>query len=423
MRINYNYAGIPSFEVNESNLVGVFEPNEYKIEKAEEEIMQEGLCNPIGAPKIREMVSSGKRILIITDDYTRTTPTDKILPFVLEELNKGGIVPLDISLLIAQGTHRKMKAEEKKKKLGQAVVNKYTVLDHEWNNNDVLDYLGDSSSGIPIWINKQIKNHDFVIGIGHIVPHFEAGFSGGAKIIQPGVCGRLTTEGTHWLAASYKASELLGQISNPVRKEIEEIAKKVNNFYVINVVQNRGGRIVGLFCGDPIKAHRQGSHLSKKIYGVHIPCLSDIVIIDSYPSDNDLWVAAKGIFAADLAVKKGGIIILVTPCPEGIASEHPQITDYKFLPYQKLKELVGQKKLKNDLIGAAYLAYIGNIIKEKAKCIIVSPGIDSKIIQNMGLMPAETPTDALKKAFDIQGKDASVTVFKHGSEVLPIVKP
>jgi len=422
MKIDFNYKGIPPFEVDDENVVGVYEPNSYQSELSEEEIIEQGLDNPIGTPRIRDMVKKGQKVLILVDDYTRPTPANKILPPVLKELDTIGIKNEDISILMAQGTHRRMSKEEKEKKLGKSICQRLSVFDHQWNNEEILEYIGNTRSGIPIWVNKLIRQYDFIMGIGCIVPHSEAGFSGGAKIIQPGVCGRITTEGTHWLAASFKTGQLMGQAENPVRHEMEEIARKVGLKIIINVVQDKEGRIVGLFCGDPVKAHRKGCQLAIKIYGVRIPFLSDIVVINSYPMDMDLWVAAKAIFAAGLAIKRNGIIILITPCPEGVTSEHPEILNYKFLPYKDVEKLVKKGKLINDLVGAAFLAMVGNIIVEKAKCIMVSPGIDSETACKLGFITARTPQTALKKAFDRLGRKAKVMVFNHGSEVLPLVE-
>ena len=286
-----------------------------------------------------------------------------------------------------------------------------------------MTYIGDTDSGIPVWINKLVREFDFIMGIGHIVPHNEAGFSGGAKIIQPGICGRLTTEATHWMSAAYNVADLMGKADGPVRREIEKIAKRAGLKFIINAVEDHQGRIVGLFCGDPVLAFRQGCKISSEIYGVRIPTRSDIVVIDSYPCDTDFWVAAKAIFAASLAVREGGVIILVTTCPEGIAPEHPEILNHCFMPFVDVECLVHQGHLANDRIGAAFLALVGNITAVKAKCILVSTGITPNVAEKLGFMTAETPQAGLSKAYELLGKDAKIMVFRHGSEIMPVVEP
>jgi nickel-dependent lactate racemase len=421
MRIDFPYDGIPSLEIGEGNLLGVYGPNSYETDLDEGATIATGLSDPIGSPPLKEVARKAKRVLLLVDDSTRTTPAYKILPLLLSEFREIGIGNRDISILIAQGTHRKMDLEEKKKKLGQEVLDQITVFDHAWNDVESLQYIGTTLSGIPVWINKLAREHDFIMGIGHIVPHSEAGFSGGAKIVQHGICGRITTEGTHWISPSYETSELMGKVDGPVRREIEAVSQVVGLNYIVNVVQDRTGRIVGLFSGDPIAAFRRGCALSLKIYAVGIPRTADIVVIDSYPCDTDFWVAAKAFFAASLAVRAGGVIILVTPCPEGISSEHPEILNYRFMPFTDVQRLVDRGSLRNDRIGAAFLATVGNIIHRKAKCIIVSNGIDPGISHRMGLLAVTTPQEGLYRAFEMLGTDASVTVLRQGGEIMPVI--
>jgi len=421
MKVEFGYPGIPSLEINDSNLIGVYQPNPYRCDTKEEVVIQKGLANPIGTRPLKDLVKPEDRILILVDDYTRTTPAWKILPLVLEELRSVGFKHQNISILIAQGTHRKMSVKDKEKKLGKSILKQISVYDHEWNNEKALKYIGDTDSGIPVWINKLVGEFDFIMGIGHIVPHNEAGFSGGAKIIQPGICGRLTTEATHWMSASYNVSDLMGKAEGPVRREIEKIAKRVGLKFIINVVEDHQGRIIGLFCGDPVLAFRQGAKVSSEIYGVRIPRRSDIVVIDSYPCDTDFWVAAKAVFAASLAVRKGGVMVLVTPCPEGIAPEHPDIVNYSFMPFSDVERLVGAGHLTNDRIGAAFLALVGNITAVNAKCILVSTGIAPDVAQKLGFVTAGTPQEGLRKAYELLGENAKVMVLRHGSEIMPIV--
>ena len=421
MKVDFGYPGIPSLEIRDSNLIGVYQPNPYRCDIEEEVVMEKGLANPIGTRRLKELVKPEERILILVDDYTRTTPAWKILPRVLEELRSVGVKNQNISILFSQGTHRKMTLKDKERKVGKSVLEQITVYDHDWNNEKALKYIGDTDSGIPVWINKLTEEFDFIMGIGHIVPHNEAGFSGGAKIIQPGICGRLTTEATHWMSASYNVSDLMGKAEGPVRREIEKIAKRVGLKFIINVVEDHQGRIIGLFCGDPVLAFRQGAKVSSEIYGVRIPRRSDIVVIDSYPCDTDFWVAAKAVFAASLAVRKGGVMVLVTPCPEGIAPEHPDIVNYSFMPFSDVERLVGAGHMTNDRIGAAFLALVGNITAVNAKCILVSTGIAPDVAQKLGFVTAGTPQEGLRKAYELLGENAKVMVLRHGSEIMPIV--
>lgn len=421
MEINFSYPNVPSVKIDSTNLLGVFEPQELALGISEEELILQALAEPVGTPPLAEMVRGKKRVLIIVDDNTRLTPVHKILPYVLEELKKGGIPEEAIHILIGLGTHRFMTEEEIKQKVGEEIVKRFPVKSHDWKNPHAVEFLGHTPNGTEVWVNKEVLQSDFVIGLGHIVPHRVAGFSGGGKIIQPAVCGPKTTEQTHWLSAQYPGKEIMGHAENPVRWEIEAVARQAGLDFIFNVVQDRKGRIVEAVCGDLVAAHRRGCEVAKQVFGVRIPELGDIVVIDSYPADMEMWQAAKGIYSADLAVKEGGVIVLITPCPEGVASQHPEIEHFGYQPLERVQELVEGGELK-DLTVAAHLVHVGEVICKKASCILVSSGIDREKAERIGFKWAATPEEALDKAFSLKGKEAKVLCFKHGGEILPLLE-
>ena len=143
-------------------------------------------------------------------------------------------------------------------------------------------------------------------------------------------------------------------------------------------------------------------------------------MIDSHPTDADLWVTAKGFYAGELAVRSGGVVILVTPCPEGVAYAHPELLERGYMSVRDVKALVENRKLR-DLTAAAHIAHTGRIVKDLARGIIVSPGIGPETASRLHLAHASTPQEALTMAMGWLGGNASVAVFTHGAEVLPIV--
>jgi nickel-dependent lactate racemase len=160
-----------------------------------------------------------KEVLIVVDDYTRTTPVQKIFPHLTAELQEGGIKPEGVKILIGLGTHRPMFKEEIIKKFGKDIPKQYPILNHHWWDPSQLSYLGRTEKGTPIFLNRIAEKIDFIIGVGQIVPHRVSGFSGGGNIIQPGICGEETTGKTHWLSAQFKGREILGKIENPVKED------------------------------------------------------------------------------------------------------------------------------------------------------------------------------------------------------------
>jgi len=421
VKISFPYPEVPSLEIPESASISWLEPRTFpEQEEKETDIIAKGLENPVGLPRIREMVKGKKKILILVDDYTRNTPVHIILPEVLKEISTAGISRTNIRLLIASGTHRPMTQEEKLKKLGHRVMADYIVLDHRYDDPEDMVQLKNTAGGTEICVNRAVIESDYVIGIGQIVPHRVAGFSGGGKIIQPGVCGAVTTGQTHWLSARFPGSEIIGRVDNPVRQEIEAVAKAAGLKFIVNAVLGGAAKLVHCICGDPIEAFRLGARKSTEIFGIPMPEPVDIVITDSYPADLNLWQAAKGIYSADLALKPDGILILVTPCPEGVCAEHPQILDIGYRSFTEIESMVKRGEIQ-DLTLAAHLAHVGRIICEKATGVIVSTGIEPQTAAKLGLHWAANPQEALTFALKRKGKKASIAVIKNGGEVMPVI--
>ncbi|BCV24637.1 nickel-dependent lactate racemase [Gelria sp. Kuro-4] len=420
MELRFLYPDIEAVNIPAGNLLGVFEPKEAPVGGNEGEIIRQGLAAPFGTPRLKEMARPGQKILIIGDDNTRLTPVEKILPFVEEELAAAGVKTDDITLMIGYGTHRSMTTEEKQRKYGRYTGGPYRLLEHDFRRTEDLVHLGKTERGTEVWVNKAVIEADLVIGLGHIVPHRVAGFSGGAKIIQPAVCGEITTGQTHWLSARFPGKEIMGKADNPVRLEMEAVARQAGLSFIINAVQDRSGRIVRVVAGDPVVAHRVGTQIALDVFGVGIPRLGDIVITDTYPADIEMWQAAKGMYMADLAVRDGGVVILVTPCPEGVAAQHPEVERYGYRTYAETEKLVATGEIK-DLSAAAHLVHVGEVIHKCARCYLVSPGIDAETARRLGFTWMPSAQRALDEAFGLLEKNAAVLAFRHAGEILPVV--
>lgn len=420
MRVSFPYPWCGELEVPEEALIGVFAPRVSAVHR-EEETVAEALANPIGTAPLRELVRPGQHVVIICDDNTRQTPIPLLLSPVVAEFNAAGIPDENIDLLVAYGTHRVMSEDEKRAKLGPEALSRFRVLDHDARDPGQLTCLGRTSRGFEVWVNKAVVEADFVLALGHIVPHRVAGFSGGAKAVQPGVCGELTTGLTHWLSSSYPNREILGRPENPIRLEMEQIARRAGLKFIVNVVQDSRDRVAACVAGDPILAHRAGCEASRRLLGVKISEVADIVICDSYPADLDFWQANKALFAADLAIRDGGVIILVTPCPEGVSPRHPELLDYGYRPYAEIKQLVESGTLQ-DLTLAANLSGVGMVVAERTTCIVVSPGLDPGACRRLNLVPADTPAEALELAWKRVGRQSRIAVLQHAAELLPIME-
>lgn len=418
MRYIFPYPDISPIEIADENLMGVFSPSILQIEKTEGQIIEEALSAPIGSLPLSQMLNGRERVLVVVDDYTRSTPVQLILPKLIKAILATGVRKEDIKILVALGTHRPMTEEEMIGKFGQELCEQYSILNHEWWNPSQLIHLGETEKGTPILVNRMVKEVDFIIGVGQIVPHRVSGFSGGGNIIQPGICGEETTGKTHWLGAQFTGREILGKIQNPVKDEIEQVALRAGLRWIINTIQDGTGRTVDAVAGDPILAYRKGGERSLQVYQAELPQEADIVVVDSHPYDSELWLAAKGIYAAELAVKQEGVVILISPCPEGVSPSHPEVLEFGYQTYTNADRLYRQGKI-HKLTAAAHLVHVGRVIRERAKAVFVAQGISKEEKERLGFIHAKDPQEALEIAFSLQGRKAKVAVLQRGGEILP----
>ena len=408
-------------ELPAPNLIKVASPTDVSPRADCDTLVREALRLPAGAGPLATCIQQGQKLLILVDDNTRPTPVAEVLPPLLAELEVER-KRVEVTILIALGTHRAMTHEEIVAKLGPGIVARYPVVNHDWASPDLVN-LGTTPNGTPISVNRLIVDTDVCIGVGNIVPHNIAGWSGGGKIVQPGICGRDTTNATHLLAARCPSSNL-GKVMNPVRAEIEAVAKRTRMRHVVNTILDRHGRVVDVVAGETQAAYLQGVELARRVWEIPIPRLADIVLVSSHPADIDFWQANKGLYTAERIVKRGGDIILVTPCPEGISSQSEHVAAIAALRGLPSRELYhASLRLGVDDYAALALSDACARCTELAWVTVVSRGLTAEQVGILGLEPADSVEAALARAWRRQGADASIVVLTHGGESLPVIAP
>ena len=382
--------------------------------------IRRSLKNPIGTPSLQELVGPKDKVVIIGDDITRPTPQSIIMPVLLDELNAVGVSDENIQVIIALGTHREMSEKEIREKYGSEVVKRVPVVNHDCKDLTKLVHMGKTETGIPISVNKEVCDADFVMGVSNIVPHGLAGWAGGGKIILPGVCGEETTAMTHVIAAKVRPmSKLMGRLDSDLRREIDAVALKAGLKLIVNTVLNQEDKISHVVVGDPVKAFREGVKVAQGIYCPEVPAFADIVVVSSYPADIDYYQANKALAYASLAVKQGGTMVLITPCPEGISPIHPILKDRATLTYSENLEAIDKKEI-DDLIAGAILLVHAQMM-ERAEVICYSNGLTEEDKKALGFKHANTVEEAMGMALKSQGKDAKVGILKCG-EILSVMK-
>lgn len=290
--------------------------------------LEDALRNPIDSPPLAELAAGKKEAVIIFDDTSRATPVRPIAELILEQLSAAGMRCEQIRFVCALGAHGALRREDFVKKLGEDIVQRYLVCNHNAYENCV--YCGKTSHNTPIWLNGEVAACDLKIGIGSITPHVYNGFGGGGKIILPGVAGIETIEANHRIAIdAMRANHVgpaacLGQLSNrAMREDIEEAARKVGFQFKADAILNSRLEIVGLFAGDPVEEYYAGVRAAQELYGAKSPQLKDLVIVNANAKATE---ASLAMYLAASSLKPGGTIIVVNNTPEG------QVTHYLLGP-------------------------------------------------------------------------------------------
>lgn len=418
--VEFPYTNTRSFSLTlaRKNLGEVISPLEAPAAADVDAAIAAALDAPLGKPPLEQAVQPGDRVLILSDDNTRPTPVDTILPHILERLRRAGVPDARIQILIASGTHRPMTQDEIVKKVGSAVTRRFPVTCHRCNDPAGLVKVGTSPEGIEVWLNRAVVEANFVIGIGNVVPHPHVGWAGGAKILYPGVAGAKTVAAFHRVGADDPTNPL-GRENMPARRSLESLADTVGLDFIVDTVLTRDHRVHRIFCGDHRQAQRAAQRATFAVYGVPVQQRYDIVVANSYPAFLEFWQAGKGIFSADRIAREGGSIILVGPCPEGIGVTHPRQVDYLAMEPASLLHAIATGQV-DDPIAAAVCAKVAHV-KQRAKVTIVSEGLRGEDVRRMGFAHCETVSEALEAALAEYGQDSRVAVITHGGETVPYV--
>jgi nickel-dependent lactate racemase len=278
---------------------------------------REAFANPIGTKPIRQLARGKKEVAILFDDMSRPTRVAEVIPYVLEELKAAGVKGQSIRFIAALGAHGAPTRLDFVKKLGEAVLSMFPVYNH--NPYENCTYLGETSNGTPVAVNAEVMSCDLKIGIGCIIPHPLVGFTGGSKIILPGVASidtmaahhrdlimKLLTKGTD------PGIGIATFENNVMRHDIDEAARMAGLDVKIDTVLNGRGQTTAIFVGDPIAAYAEGVKLARKVYATEPAEKPDIVVLNTYCKANEAVLAIPllgGLLPAD--------VVLIANAPEG----------------------------------------------------------------------------------------------------------
>ncbi len=375
--------------------------------------------HPIGSPTISEIAHEGTRVSIICDDISRPTPVSTILPILLERLHHSGVRKADIQIIMALGSHRYMTKDEIRTRVGEKVYAEYSVINSEFRNPEKLAHVGTTEDGVDIVITRDVMDSDIRIGIGNIVPHPVMGWSGGGKILFPGVTGEHTVAQFHMLGG-LSDERLVGLEENPVRTRMESWVPVIGLHFIVNTVLDAQFRIVRVVAGDYVKAHRAGVETAKTVMCCPMKRKADVIVVSSFPADEDFWQSGKGFCNAEGGLRNGSsTMILVSPNIEGMG---PHSEYGSCFGRDDASDLLRRLYNGEDIPGDPLALAVGtSMSKMRRRCrlVVVSDGVTREEIESCGIM--YYPVCDLQKAIDetLELYDAPVVVsVSHGGEFL-----
>jgi nickel-dependent lactate racemase len=407
----------PSLEVT------VIEPESVPGLENEYEAIESGLRNPIGVPPLIDLVHSGDKVVVVFSDLTRPMPNSRVLPPLLRELKLAGILDRDVVLLNAVGTHRAQSDSELRRMLGDDICDRYRIVQHDATEPTQLVDAGIELQGRPVGINRWYMDASVRILTGFIEPHDFAGFSGGPKAVMPGIADLETIMNNHSAAmldhplATWAVTE-----GNPVWDEMLRVAVDTSPTFLLNVTLNRMRQVTAVFAGDLTLAHRAGTEYVRKTAMQAVSKPFDVVVASNsgYPLDLNLYQCVKGMSAAAQIVRKGGDIILVAECREGLPSNSE---------YQRLLSRMGSPQELMDALHTPgfrmrdqWSAHVQALVQAKASVHIFSQGLAPEEMERALLIPCSSVEATLANLIR-QKSIRSVAVLPDGPQTIPHLEP
>ena len=396
----------------------VIRPKDVAPMTDEKSAVVEALRAPIASPPLREIVSTDDTVAIVFSDITRPMPYKSVLPPLMDELSK--VPDNQIVVINATGTHRPNTQEELIEILGDGIVDRFRIHQHDCRNEANLINIGTTSRGVDILLNREYMESSKRVLTGFIEPHLFAGFSGGPKAVLPGIAGAKTIFSNH-------GSEMIGDPKsnfthtkgNPIWDEMLEVATLTNPTFLLNVTLTEDRRITGVFAGELSKTHEKGIEFLKHTAMIPVDGLFDIVISTAggYPLDINMYQSVKGIAVAGNIVKNGGTILLISACEEGLPDygEYGDIMREADTPEDLLRMIHSPGYSIQDQWDAQIQAQIC----QRAKLHIYSEGLTNEEKRQVFGIPCRDIEHTVSALIKEYGSGARIAVLPAGALAVP----
>ncbi len=375
---------------------------------------------PIGRPPLRELFRAGQKVGVSVCDITRAQPRQVMIEALLSEMP--GVRLDDVTIFIATGTHRANTSAEIERMLGSEIGRSCRIVCHNSRDAASLVEVGKTSSGAPVWLNREWLKTEFKITTGFVEPHFFAGFSGGPKMVAPGLAGLETVLHLHDAGRIGHANATWGVIEgNPIHDDVREIARMTGVDFALDVTLNRDQQITAAFAGDILQEHAAACAAARKTAMRPVDKAFDVVVTTNsgYPLDQNLYQAVKGMSAAAKIVKPGGTIICAAECRDGIPNHgaYGEILASRPSPRELLAMITAPGYSRPD----QWQVQIQAQIQLKARLMLKSDYLTDDQVRRAHLEPVHDIAAAVADGLRAAGPNSTLCVLPQGPQTIPFL--
>jgi nickel-dependent lactate racemase len=383
--------------------------------------LREAIQSPIDCPPLGEIVRQGQRVAISVCDVTRAQPRREMLRALFEEMPH--VRPEDVTILIATGTHRANSPDELERMLGRDLLDRYRVINHDSRDPSSLAYVGRTATGVSVHLNRAFLSADVRITTGFVEPHFFAGFSGGPKMVAPGLAGLETVMTLHDASRIGHPRATWGITEgNPIHDDVREIARMVGVHFAVDVTLNRQQRITDVFAGDLLAEHRAACASARETAMRAVAAPFDVVLTSNagYPLDQNLYQAVKGMSAAAQIVKPGGTIVCAAECCDGLPAHgsYGDVLASASTPTALLAMISSTGYAMPD----QWQVQIQAQILLRARVLMRADGLTSRELRAAHLTPIDDVSAAVREALRRTGPTATLCVLPQGPQTIPYLR-
>lgn len=420
VRLDYGKTGMEA-ELPDANLIGVLGLTPAPPLSDPIAATETALANPLGTAPLAQLAVGRRDACIVICDITRPVPNTTLLPPVLRTLEAAGLPPERITLLIATGTHRPNLGAELEALVGPEIAARYRIINHDCRDSSAHKDLGTSPNGVPVRLNRAYCDADLKITIGLIEPHFMAGYSGGRKLVMPGLAAFETVQ--QWHCPRFLESPLAtnGSVQgNPVHEESLAIARLAPPDLILDVTLDEANRITGVFAGELERAWLEGVAFAARHVRAAAPQPAEIVVTTcaGHPLDATFYQAVKGMVGALPVVKPGGTIVIAAECAEGVGS--PDFTRV-LLETDDLEAFVRHIAQPGVFVPEEWEVEELAKAARHAEIVCIADGIPAETLAQCFVTPAPNVEAGVRLALERHGPDARLLAIPRGPYVIPYV--